>query len=103
MRPGIGSFLRSCPTHLLSNWDIYAVGDRVAVDHVIRYENLAEGIAELERRLGFGPITMVRAKGAHRNDRRPYQQVLGPAERLLIELVCAREIEEFGYEWSDTD
>ena len=95
----ISNFLSQCSSHLLSNWGIYTLEDRIAVDHVICYENLAEEIQRLARELRTGSITMPRAKGSHRRDRRPYQDVLSERDRELIERVCAREMTEFGYKW----
>ena len=98
--PGpIGEILATTPERRLSNWTFYAVNDRIVVDHIMRYESLPDELRALEVRFGFGPLNMIRAKGGHRQDRRPYREVLGPAERALIERVCARELAHFGYRW----
>ena len=99
VRPEIGAFLPKCSQRRLSNWPIYTIGNEIAVDYVIRFENLENGLQEVGERLGIGPIRMVRAKGTHRADKRHYREVLGGPERTLIERVCRREIEAFGYEW----
>ncbi len=99
--PTIDEYLDRAPVHLLSNWDTYAVNDIPAVDLLIRFERLAEGLDEIRARLGLGEITMPRAKGQYRRDRRHYSQVLSPAARERIEVVCAKEIRHFGYKWID--
>ena len=99
VRPSLSSFLETCPAKRLSNWPIYTINDRVAVDHVIRFENLVEGLKEVGDRLGIGPIQIPRTKGSHRDDEQPYQEVLSPADRGIIERACYREIEALGYTW----
>jgi hypothetical protein len=99
VRPDMTTFLRSCPHHMLSNWYIYTEGDRVAVDYVIRLETLADDLHCIERKLGIGPIRMVRAKGNFRPDRRHYSEILSGEDRELIEKACRREIEHFSYAW----
>ena len=96
------TFFQNCPVHLISNWEHYAINDVPAVDHVIRFENLSEEVAQLAERLELpGPLDMPRAKGAHRSDRRHYSQVLDEVSRKRIELVCAKEIAYFEYQWED--
>lgn len=41
------------PSGLISNWPLYTIDDRVAVDHIGRYENLEEDFAWLCERLGI--------------------------------------------------
>lgn len=99
VRPDLASFLRSSPVNGLSNWSIYTIEDRLAVDFVVRFETMSQDLLTLQQKLGIGPIRMVRAKGSHRIDRRPYREVLSASDRSLIERVCAREMKEFSYDW----
>jgi hypothetical protein len=98
-RPTIDDYLRTAPVHLISNWGVYTINDTVAVDFVIRFERLAEDIERVRDTLGLAEITMPRAKGGYRKNRAHYSEVLGPAARERIELVCAKEIKHFGYGW----
>ena len=43
-----------------------------------------------------GPVA-----AAQRIDRRPYQEVMGRDERAVIDRLCAREIDHFGYRFED--
>ena len=97
--PPIGAFLERCEDYLLSSWPIYTIDDRLAVDHVMRFEDMASELERLQTRLGIGPIRMVRAKASYRRDSRPYREVLSPPDRAIIERVCARELDHFGYAW----
>jgi hypothetical protein len=97
-RPPLAEFLASRALRSYSNWPVYAIDGKVAVDEVIRYERLASALPGLATRLGLSATpSLPRAKGGFRQDRRPYQEVLGPRERDLVARVFAREIAAFGW------
>jgi len=97
-RPSLSDYLASAETRSLSNFHIYSLGGRVAVDRVIPYETLDAGLAAVFRDLGLpGEPALPRAKGEHRGDRRPYAELLGTTDRAVIERACRREIEAFSY------
>ena len=86
--------------HWISNWGHYAIGETIAVDQVLRYENLTEELASLGQALGVsGDISLpaTRAKGGLRKDTRHYGELLSEADRALIERLCHREISAFEY------
>lgn len=98
--PTIDDYVCSAPTRFLSDWDIYAIDDRAAVDFVLRYESLAEHLDVLSARLGIQVrLPERRAKGGFRSDRRDYRDVLSPVSRSKIEGVCWREMSMLGYQW----
>lgn len=80
-----------------SNWDLYTIGDKVAVDRVLRYENLEDELASLgaELDLDFRPLPHAKRVGS----RDHYRTTLSDDEAQVIADSCAREIEEFGYEY----
>jgi hypothetical protein len=85
---------------LVSNWDTYAIGDRVVVDRVYRYEDLDAALDDVRARLGLpGTLELPDAKRGVRRDTRPYRDVYGDAEREFVARACAREIREFDYEF----
>ena len=71
----------------------------VIVDRVLRYETLAQDLAEVFAKLGvpFGGELGIRAKGGHRQDRTPYQEIFTPEQRRRLEQVFAPEIRLHGY------
>jgi hypothetical protein len=71
------------------------------VDRVLRYERLDADLAELMRELGvpFDGTLGVKAKGAHRRDRRSYRDVLEPRHAEIVARVFADEIALHGYTW----
>jgi hypothetical protein len=97
-RPPLLTFLRSLLRIELSNWNTYTIDGRLAVDRIVRYENLKPELADVCRTLGLPTdLQLPRAKNYSRKDRRPYQDVMGPEERELVARACAREIALFGY------
>ena len=74
-------------------------GSRIIVDRVVRYENLTNELAEVFACLNvpFEGDLGVRKKGHFRTDRTPYQSVLNPKQRQIVERVFAREIQLHGY------
>jgi hypothetical protein len=78
-------------------WGLYTVGERLAVDRVIRFEALDQELARIAAELGFAPVVLPRAKSGLRSDRRPYQEVLGADVRDRVARICAPEIEMMDY------
>lgn len=74
---------------------------RVVVDRVLRYERLAEDLAEVFGMLGipFDGSLGVNAKSEYRTDRRPYRDVLTRKQAQLIGRVFEVERRLFGYEF----
>lgn len=68
--------------------------NRIIVDRVIDFASLREGLAEVFDHLGlpFNGSLGVNAKSGYRTDRRPYQQVLTPAQADRIAAIFATEI-----------
>jgi hypothetical protein len=85
----------------LDNWSIYAIGDAIVADRVLRHERLAEDFAALMAELG---VVEPPALGRHRayNPDRPHYSAYYSAEtRDLVARWYAREIAAFGYEFED--
>lgn len=100
--PPVSQFLERGRPELLSNWHLYTADDRLIVDHVGRYESLAESLTTVAERIGLAePIVLPeqKTKSEFRRDRRPWRQVLSAADRGIIEAVCRRELAAFGYAW----
>jgi hypothetical protein len=85
------------------NYPLYTdpAGNRVLVDHVLRYEDLAAGLAQVLSRLGvpFGGDLGIRAKSEWRTDRRHYREVFTPEQARRIADVFETEIRIHGYEY----
>lgn len=101
-RPPISEWLRGGDLHQLQrNYrNIYTIGGKVAVDRIMRFERLADDMAEVWNHLGLpGEPELPRAKTNFRTDRRSYRDVLTEADAAYIRQKFAAEVELFGYEF----
>ncbi len=102
-RPAIGDYLNEARSELISNWSIYTINDRIAVDFLGRYETLNDDMERVKQHLGLpGDLLLPRAKGGHRQNRDHYSQVLDQSSRERIEIVCAKEMRALGYSWRNS-
>jgi len=94
-------FLVKARNYKVNNWEIYAIGDSVAMDFVGRYEEVAEGFEQALGEIGLaGGVALPKAnvgKGKPKN--KSYRDYYSDETRDLIAKVCAREIAYFGYEF----
>ncbi len=95
-----------CRTDIVENhrFDIdqfgyLSVDGRLAVDHVIRFERLEEGIAEVCRRLAlpYAPLANVKPYGDPDCARKPYWTFYDAFTRRLVHEQYRRDIEFWGY------
>lgn len=100
--PSLTDYLTSRPIESLTNWPLYADGDRVLVNQVGRYEDLDADLRAIAERIGLPePIEVqgIKTKHGWRKDRRNHREVLSDQDRQFIEGVCGRELAAFGYHW----
>lgn len=81
------------------NYDLYTFKGEVAVDYIIRYEDLANCVKHVEDKLGGLKIfeNLPQAKGAHRVDRSPAADQLTAEQKSRIQKICAEEFALMGY------
>lgn len=96
-RPTFSCFLRQNRA-MLSNFPLYAIDGRIAVDRVIRYESLREELGDVWSVLGLPDRpNLSNAKSEYR---RPLSIAEEDAEFIREE--CRLEIEHFGFEMPDS-
>lgn len=79
----------------VTNWELYTINDRIVVDHIVRFENLADDLAETLRRAGLPSAgTIPHAKKTGASDHREWYTGV---ERRLVQKLYAPEIEHFGF------
>lgn len=84
-----------------SNWLIYSIDDRVAVDIVLHHEHLGEGLALLARNLGLRPrIDVPKVKAGIRPKGIMPHDILDIQQARRIAELAHHEIRQFGYSWS---
>ena len=97
-RPTLAQFLAETRPESLSNFDLYSIDGALAVDRVIRYEHLDTDLEAVRNLLNLPtPIAL----GPNAPSGRHYSAVIGATERALVDAACAREIELFGYAFSE--
>ncbi len=82
-----------------SNWDMYTIDDEIAVDDVIRFENLESELRAVLDRIGLawdGWLPRAKAGGKRPRD---YRELYGPRQIEQVGALCRREIEAFGYDF----
>jgi hypothetical protein len=100
-RPAFSEFLRATDVALLSNYDLYADDSGVLVQRVLRYEALAEQLAEWWRVMELpGQPDLPRAKGGYR-PAGDWRALYADGDVDFVAEVCAREIATFGYRFAD--
>lgn len=89
-----------------SNWDTYTIDDRIAVDRVIKMEELLEGLGNVCERIGIpwdGWLPQAKARpvaDAERESMVPrYRRFYSEVEREIVGRLYRKEIESFGYEF----
>jgi hypothetical protein len=98
--PSLSAFILSGEAGDASDFHRYTIDGTVAVDRVIRFENLGEEVSQIARELKLsGGLTLPEAKSGFRKDRRHYREVLGEAEAARITEDFTAEIAAFGYKY----
>lgn len=76
----------------------YTMNGKVAVDRIIKQEDLSGGLREIGERLGFHVGELPRAKSIARTDNRPVRDILSPNQKRTIIDRCRYSFENLGYE-----
>ncbi len=101
--PPISEFIDSGGAQPLKKrgFENYTIDGKVVVDRVCLYENLEQELeSACNQRLGIPEkLTLPRAKGNFRADRRHYREILSDKDRDKIAKLFAGEIALFGYEF----
>lgn len=101
-KPEFAEFVRSRHIdHLVKKGhDVYTIDGAVVVDRVCRYEQLLDELERVRTTIGLPePLSLPRAKGGERADRRHYREVFDDESRDIVARKFAFEIELMGYEF----
>jgi len=80
-----------------TNWPLYTIDDRVAVDFPCRYERLQEDLLEVFRRVDLGDDLDSLPDAKQGSRQVGYRAFYGERERRLVEQLHDPEITTFGY------
>ena len=100
--PPIAQYLRDAKPATLSNFDLYTIDGALAVDRVVRYEHLDAELDAIGHLLDL-PIELRLPADAARAPIVRYADALGAEGRAVVDAVCRREIEMFGYAFRETE
>ena len=98
--PSLAEFVRTKVVRQLitRGRDVYTIGGEIAVDTVCLYERLDADLESVRTRLGIPePLTLPRAKGGFRPERKHYSELYDEDSRAVVEEMFRPEIERFGY------
>jgi Sulfotransferase family len=97
--PSFSQFLKESPPGHLSNFHLYAIDGKIAVDRVVRYEDLLIGLADIWTSVGIrDPVELPHSKGQFRpSATRDYRTMFTDDDAELVARVCQPEIEAYGY------
>lgn len=83
---------------LITNWDIYTINEKIAVDHVGRYENLVNELEYIQDKIGLSiNLSNIHAKG---NIRKKSKNIMSHYDNETEEILASiyqKEIKQFGY------
>lgn len=93
----MADFLTSDEVSRFDNWPLYTIDNRVAVDHIARYEDLDDGLEAIWRKLGIdpGPLPHAKATGGDR----PYRDWYDDETTQRVADLYPREINYFGWKF----
>ncbi len=82
-----------------TNDRFYLIDGAICVDFVIRYESLAEDLAELCGRVGLPAVPLPHLKAGLRHAERRYNDYYGEASKAIVAERHEEDIRLFGYEF----
>jgi hypothetical protein len=92
---------RSAESCRLDNWSVYAIGNEVVVDRMLRYEALADDFADICRLIGLEPGDRAARLSRPRTRRPHYSLFYSDFTRDMLARWYWREIQTFGYRFED--
>ena len=96
--PSFEAFLKTPSLNpQMTNWQIYTIDDRIAVDRVLRFDRLDEELAEVAGKLGIAPLPVLEKAKSGTRAKRDYRDYYNDETRELVGRWYAREIDAFGF------
>lgn len=102
VQPSFSEFLHSSRAHKLSNYKLYSIWGRIAVDKIYKFETLTDALKDISSRLDLpGELELPRTKSIHRKDKTHYSKIISAEDREYIAKKCYREIKYLSYNYED--
>lgn len=93
---------RIVPPGWVSNWEMMSVDGKLALDYVGRFENMESDFADITSRLGVGRL-QISGISAKKSSDYDYRSFYSGDDVETVSRLFRREIEEFGYSYSEED
>ena len=96
-----GDFVNSDWMNVFRDFDLYAIDDKVAMDTMVMYHELQDGLDRIAEQLKLPSridLSDVKRKSGYRPDER-YRELYTDESRRAVEELFAREIATFGFEF----
>ena len=62
-------YIKNAPRKLVTDQDVYMIDGKVVVDHIIKFEDLQNGLDDVMQKIGLPKLSLPRAKGGTRKRR----------------------------------
>lgn len=95
------AWLEENKPHWLSCWSIYTIGNSVAVDDFMFYEDLEASLHRVSKRIGSIRLPQRRAKQRQQPASPDYRPEFSDRACEIVARVCHNEIATFGYRFGD--
>ena len=83
---------------IITNWSIYTINDKVALDFIARYENLEKDLEKIENIIGVKlDINSIWSKSNIRKKNKSIAEYYDEQSIELVRQIYKKEIEEFNY------
>lgn len=99
LQADINRYVMLMPPWMLTNWQMYALGEEVLLDTFLRYETIESDFQAFASSLGMTPPPLPQDKSGHRPKSVHYRDALDAASRRRIEAHAGKELAYFGYAW----
>jgi len=80
------------------NWEMMAIGGKVVMDHVGRFERIEKDFREITAKIGLPPLVLKTTEKAA-NAKPDHSALYTHKCRSMVEKLFALELETFSYEW----
>ncbi|WP_099237322.1 sulfotransferase family 2 domain-containing protein [Synechococcus sp. BDU 130192] len=100
-RPPLSEFIKDQASKgKFSDFELYSINNKIAVDKVYMYQDLNTAVQELTSLLYLDkPLLLPRAKSEFRTRKVHYSHLLNLDDKNMISQLFSREIETFGFEF----
>lgn len=95
-------FIKYLRNDLSNNDRFYLINEKLCVDHIIRYEHLADDFEEICKIIGLPPTKIPRLKAGIRGQKEHYSKYYDEESQALVTSISKNDIKLFNYKFEKT-